>query len=203
VKHTPPTTLPQPSVSRETLARLDVFHALFLRWNPIINLVSRRDEAKLSERHIADSLQLLPLIPADADRAIDIGSGGGFPGLILAIASGLPFDLIEADGRKGAFLREAARETGARATIHTTRIETAVVPPAPLVTARALAPLPSLLDLAARLIAPGGVALFPKGARADEELTNARREWQMRVERFASQTDPGGVILRISEVARA
>ncbi len=190
-------------VSRETQARLDVFHALFLRWNPVINLVSRRDEARLGERHIQDSLQLLPLIPQGTDRAIDLGSGGGFPGLILAIASGLPFDLVEADGRKAAFLREAARETGARATVHAVRIERAEILPAPLVTARALAPLAELLALGGHLIAPGGFALFPKGEKAEEELTNAQAGWQMVVERFASKTDPAGVILRISEVARA
>jgi 16S rRNA (guanine527-N7)-methyltransferase len=200
VKHNPGAS---PAVSRETQARLDLFHALFLRWNPVINLVSRRDEARVGQRHIQDSLQLVPLIPGGTDRAIDLGSGGGFPGLILAIATGLPFDLVEADGRKAAFLREAARETGAPATVHAVRIEAADIAPARLLTARALAPLPELLELSARLVAPGGVALFPKGEKAQEELTNAQAKWQMVVERFASQTDPAGVILRISEVARA
>ena len=200
MKHNPGAS---PAVSRETQARLDLFHALFLRWNPVINLVSRRDEARVGQRHIQDSLQLVPLIPARTDRGIDLGSGGGFPGLILAIATGLPFDLVEADGRKAAFLREAARETGAPATVHAVRIEAADIAPARLLTARALAPLPELLELSARLVAPGGVALFPKGEKAQEELTNAQAKWQMVVERFASQTDPAGVILRISEVARA
>ncbi len=200
MKHNPGAS---PAVSRETQARLDLFHALFLRWNPVINLVSRRDEARVGQRHIQDSLQLVPLIPGGTDRAIDLGSGGGFPGLILAIATGLPFDLVEADGRKAAFLREAARETGAPATVHAVRIEAADIAPARLLTARALAPLPELLELSARLVAPGGVALFPKGEKAQEELTNAQAKWQMVVERFASQTDPAGVILRISEVARA
>lgn len=203
MKHSPADPSAFSGVSRETSERLAIFQALCLRWNPIINLVSRRDAPKLSARHIADSLQLAPLIPAGITRAIDIGSGGGFPGLILAIATGIHFELIESDARKCAFLREAARETGAQATIHTTRIEQAEVLPAMLLTARALAALPELLALAAPLIAPGGVALFPKGVRADEELTNARSQWQMRVERFPSQTDTGGVILRISEVARA
>lgn len=190
-------------VSRETQTRLEAFAALLLQWNARINLVSRADASEVWSRHIADSLQLLPLIPSGVSEATDLGSGGGFPGLILAIATGIRFTLVEADHRKAAFLREAARVTSAPAHIVVARIETADVPPAPLLTARALAPLPNLLHLAARFLAPGGTALFPKGANAEQELTAAMPTWNMTVERFASRTDPAGLILRLTDIARA
>jgi 16S rRNA (guanine527-N7)-methyltransferase len=177
------------------------FAALLLRWNRTVNLIARGDEPALWERHIADALQLIPFVPTRAKRGIDLGSGAGFPGLILSSATGIPFDLVEADQRKAAFLREAARMTGAPVRVHATRIEAASLEPAQLVTARALAPLPLLLRLAAPNIAPGGIALFPKGAGHDAELTAARREWHMAVERIPSRTAPGAVILKISELS--
>jgi 16S rRNA (guanine527-N7)-methyltransferase len=189
-------------VSRETYSALNAFAALLLRWNRTVNLISRRDEPDLWPRHISDSLQLVPLIPPGTQRGIDLGSGAGFPGLVLSIATRIPFDLIEADLRKAAFLRESARTTGAPATVHPVRAEAATVPPAPLVTARALAPLPDLLSLAAPFLASGGTCLFLKGANASSELTAAAAEWHMRVERVPSQTAPDACILRISDIAR-
>ncbi len=188
-------------VSRETIDRLEIFADVLFRWAARINLVSRKDLPHLWQRHILDALQLLPLIPLNTERATDIGSGAGFPGLILAIAAAIPFDLVEADQRKCAFLREAARATNAPVQIHACRIEALKVPPAPLITARALAPLGDLLSLAAPLTTPGGFFLFPKGADAEQELTGAGAAWNMRVERFPSALAGGGVILRISEVS--
>jgi 16S rRNA (guanine527-N7)-methyltransferase len=185
--------------SREALDR---FVALLLRWNQPINLVSRNDEPHIWDRHILDSLQLVPLLPPRAERGIDLGSGAGFPGLILAHATGIRFDLIEADQRKAAFLREAARLLKAPVHVHATRIESLPLAPAPVVTARALARLPQLLELAAPKLASGGVALFLKGARSSSELTDARCEWQMRVEQSPSRTAPGAVIYRVSELRR-
>jgi 16S rRNA (guanine527-N7)-methyltransferase len=121
---------------------------------------------------------------------------------VLAIATGIQFDLVEADQRKAAFLREAVRATGAPATVHAARVETISIRPAPLVTARAVAPLPILLSWATRLLAPGGVCLFPKGRTAATELTAAAGQWHMHVERFASPTDPQATILRLSEISR-
>ena len=190
------------SVSRETLDRLKLYGDHLLRWNGRINLVGRGEVAKLWTRHIADSLQIVPLIPSNTARGIDLGSGAGFPGLILAIATGIPFDLVESDQRKAAFLREAGRVTAAPISVHTARIEEVELEAAAIVTARALAPLNTLLGLAHRFIAPGGVALFPKGAEADRELTEAAAKWHMRVERFPSLTDPAGTILKLSEVQR-
>jgi 16S rRNA (guanine527-N7)-methyltransferase len=189
-------------VSRETLQRLEVYRDLLLRWNARINLISRSDAPHVWPRHIADSLQLAALIPGGTERAIDLGSGAGFPGLVLAIATGIAFDLIESDQRKAAFLREAVRLTDAPAKVHAVRIEVANVEPALLVTARALAPLPALLGLAHRFLLPDGVALFPKGAEVDRELTEAGAGWNMRVERFQSQTDGNAKIIKLSEVAR-
>jgi 16S rRNA (guanine527-N7)-methyltransferase len=141
-------------------------------------------------------------MPAAIARAIDLGSGGGIPGLVLAIATGVKFDLIEADKRKAAFLREAARVTDAPVTVHSERVERLFLAPADLVTARAFAPLPRLLDLGHKFLTPGGVFLLPKGESADRELTDARAEWNMKIEKFPSKTDPGATILRLSEVTR-
>jgi 16S rRNA (guanine527-N7)-methyltransferase len=135
-------------------------------------------------------------------RAIDLGSGGGFPGLVLAIATGIQFDLIESDRRKASFLRTAVRETGASATIHDCRVEDAPVSAADLITARALAPLPRILALAAPLLAPEGLCLLLKGAKADTEIAEAEQTWQMAVLKSPSQTGNDGVILSISNLRR-
>lgn len=190
------------SVSRETLPWVAEFAELLSKWNRRINLVSREDAPRLLTRHIQHSLELVPLIPVGTDRGADLGSGAGFPGLILAKQSGIHFDLIEADHRKAAFLREAVRLLGAPATVHAARAEALALPPAALVTARALAPLSRLLPLAEPFLQPSGTALFPKGPTVDSELTSVEPEWQMRVERFRSRSTPGAVILRITELRR-
>lgn len=182
----------------DALSRLRTFGELLLRWNGTLNLIAPKDMPVLWERHIEDSLQLAPLLPAGIDRAADLGSGGGFPGLVLAIATGVHFDLIESDRRKSSFLRTAILETGAPATVHACRIEHARLPPAPLVTARALAPLDRLLPLAAPLLAAGGTCLLLKGAKAAEEVAQAHAAWRMAVETIPSRTHDGGVILRIT-----
>jgi 16S rRNA (guanine527-N7)-methyltransferase len=191
------------STTNDLAARLDIFIQLLLRWNATVNLIAPGDAVVVRERHLADCLQLAPLMPAAATRAIDLGSGAGFPGLVLAIATGVPFDLVESDHRKAAFLREAARATAAPVTVHAKRIEDAVVAPATVVTARALARSPRLLALAAPKLADGGVCLFMKGAGADAELTEAARDWHMTVQKLPSRTEPSAHILRISEIARA
>ncbi len=191
------------STPNDLTARLAIFTDLLLRWNATVNLIAAGDAGVVRQRHIEDCLQLAPLMPKAASRAIDLGSGAGFPGLVLAIATGVTFDLIESDHRKAAFLREAARATAASVFVHTKRIEDAVPIPAALVTARALARLPRLLELAAPKLADGGTCLFMKGAGAEAELTEAARDWHMTVEKIPSRTDPSAHILRISEIARA
>lgn len=185
----------------ETRARLRLFADLLLRWNATLNLIAARDADVVWDRHILDSLQLAPLMPPGLSRAVDLGTGGGFPGLVLAIATSTPFDLIESDRRKASFLRTAVLETNAPATVHACRIEDAAILPARLVTARALAPLPRLLPLAARLLAADGVCLLLKGAKADHELAAASRDWSMSVERVPSRTHADGVVLRITNLA--
>ena len=184
------------------MAHLDIFCDLLLQWNRRINLISRADEVHLRHRHVQDSLALVQLIPPGLSHAIDIGTGGGFPGLILAIATGLHFHLVESDQRKCAFLREAARLTLATVTLHACRIEDAKVPAAPLITARALAPLPRLLSWAVPHLANTGICLFPKGRTVDEELASAQVNWTYKTERFTSPIDPSSTILRLSEISR-
>lgn len=188
------------SVSRETAERLDLLAALVRKWTPRINLIAPATVAELESRHIADSLQLWDLRPATLRNWIDLGSGGGFPGLVIAAcAPGLPVTLVESDQRKAVFLRTAAREMGLAPEVICARIE--AVPPRPfdVVSARALAPLDRLLPLARPFVAPGGVALFPKGRGADSELTAARTGWHIRAEAIPSRTDPAGTILRLLE----
>ncbi|MBP0444716.1 16S rRNA (guanine(527)-N(7))-methyltransferase RsmG [Roseomonas sp. SSH11] len=196
---------PDAVISRETEAGLDAFLALLLKWNARINLVAERDAATLRARHIADSLQLLPLLPPGGGPAADLGTGGGFPGLVLAIADrSRPWHLVESDRRKAAFLLAASAELGlSHVRVHAERIEAVQLLPLALVSARALAPLSVLLGHAARLLAPGGVAIFPKGRNAEAELTAAEAGWTMTAERFESRTEPGATILRISGICRA
>lgn len=192
-------------VSRETLARLETYATLLMRWQQRINLVARESLADLWHRHFLDSAQLLPLVPPGSARLVDLGSGAGFPGLTLAIMGVPDVHLIESDGRKAAFLREAARLSGAPVTIHAIRIEeaTPLAGTADVVTARALAPLDVLLGHAAPLLRPDGCCLFLKGARAADELTLARKAWNMDVHQVPSRSHPAGVVLKLKAIARA
>jgi 16S rRNA (guanine527-N7)-methyltransferase len=196
-----------PNVSRETIAKLEAYAAMLRKWQKAINLVSAATLDDLWRRHFLDSVQLLPFLapPGAGDGGItDLGSGAGFPGLVLAILSGRPTQLIESDQRKAAFLGEAARATGCadRVKIHAGRVEATKSWMAGTVTARALADLGQLLDWAAPFAGPDTVLLFPKGAKADEELTAAERVWKMVTERRRSITDPTGLILRLSQLER-
>ncbi len=196
-------------VSRETLAQLIVYKEFLEETQARLNLVGPATLPEAWSRHFFDSAQLLPLIPKTARRVIDLGSGAGFPGLVLAIlAPRLEVHLVEGNRHKAGFLAEVARRTGAarRVTIHATRIAHAtpkLAGSADVVTARALAELEELLGLAAPLLKPeGGIALFPKGARAEAELTRASKRWKMRAERIPSRSDPSGTVLRISSLVR-
>ena len=195
-------------VSRETSARLDALVAVLEKWSRTLNLVGKGTLAEVWTRHVEDSAQLWPLAPASARSWIDLGSGAGFPGLVIAALAAderpdLHVTLVESDTRKAAFLGAAAREMGVSVTIRDVRIEALEAPPADVVSARALASLDRLLDYAAPLLAPGGVCLFPKGAGHASELTEARRRWQCRVVAHPSRTDPAAVVLEIQELARA
>lgn len=195
-------------VSRETEERLGILADLLLRWTARINLVAPDSLADLKRRHIEDSAQLLPLAPPDWGHWADLGSGAGFPGLVVAIlAQELPgarrVTLVESDGRKSAFLRTVLRETGVAADVLTARIENLSPLSADVVSARALAPLPRLLDLAAPHMAPGATAIFPKGRRADDEVKEALERWRFTCQKISSATDDEAVILKLGEIERA
>lgn len=195
-------------VSRETLERLGVLAGLLERWTPRINLVSRSSVANLWARHIADSVHLHAVAPGAVAHWADLGSGGGFPGLVVAILSmesGSPgrVTLVESDHRKCAFLRTVIRETGAPATVRAARIEELPPLDARVVSARALAPLGDLLGHAERHLAAGGTGIFPKGASWQKDLEDARRQWNFTHRVDKSETEPGSVILSVQGVSRA
>ncbi len=187
-------------VSRETLERLELYAGLLRQWQPRINLVGPATLPDLWRRHFLDSAQLWPLCLESTHRLVDLGSGAGFPGLVLAILGVPEVHLVESDHRKVAFLRTVAAATGTQVTVHAMRIE--AVPPllADVVTARALAPLASLLAYAVPCLGPSGVCLFLKGQQVESEIADAGRRWTMGVERLPSRTDSSGVILRIDRV---
>ena len=195
-------------VSRETSERLKTFEALVHKWNPAINLVSRNSLAQLRERHILDSIQVYKAAPHNFDHWVDLGSGGGFPGIVIAILAAEAFPtqratLIESDTRKAMFLRTALRETGVPATVLAERIEVAEPQNAQIVSARALADLTDLLGYAARHLAPEGVAIFPKGATWRDEVEAAKSQWNFSMEVVTSKLDPDAAILSITGVSRA
>ena len=188
-------------VSRETFERLVVFEALLRRWNSRINLIGRGTLGQIRERHIADSLQLLDHLPP-AGSIVDLGSGAGFPGLVVGLASGRPVTLVEADTRKAAFLREAARMTRTDAAVVACRIEDTTLRNIDVVLARALAPVRPLCALAYPMLAASGSCLFLKGAEVERELTDAEREWQMSATRHPSRVTPEGCVLELRHLKR-
>ena len=193
-------------VSRESQERLEIYVNLLLQWQTRINLIGPATRDEIWIRHIADALQLLPLLPQSVQRLADLGSGAGIPGLVLAIVRPLEAHLFESNHKKAAFLREAARQTGARVRIHTVRIEMAQAIAKTIkveaVTARALAVLPKLLDYAESFLKNGAVGYFHKGQDVDAELTDATKSWKMQVEKHPSLTDSRGVILVVKEAHR-
>ena len=192
------------NVSRETLQRLEVYAGLLVKWQAKINLVGSATLPDLWRRHFLDSAQLLPLLPAAGGTLVDLGSGAGFPGLVLAIMTDWRVHLLDSDQRKCAFLRQVALDCGVldRVTIHPKRIEQVTGIAADVVTARACAPLDELLKLAEPFIGEKGTGLFLKGAQAEEELTQAQRHWTMRLDRRESISDPAGKILIVSHLKR-
>jgi 16S rRNA (guanine527-N7)-methyltransferase len=190
-------------VSRETEKRLDMFVEALLLWQQKQNLVASSTLPVIWTRHIADSLQLLPLAP-DARVWVDFGSGGGFPGIPIACAladkSGAIVHLVESNGKKAAFLREAVRITGVNAVVHQERAENfakSCAEPVEVVTARALSPLKLLCDQTFPLIAKGALGLFPKGQDVDAELTEAAKYWTVEATKVPSKTSQEGTILVI------
>ncbi len=181
--------------------RLRLHVETLLKWQPRINLVAKSTLADIWHRHVLDSLQLVPLLPGTARSVIDLGSGAGFPGLVLSAARPvLDVSLVEADHRKSAFLLEASRVAGTSVKVITQRIEAVSPTPVDIVTARALAPLPKLLEWAAKFQHGHTICLFHKGEGLDSELTEAARHWMMDLDRVPSVTAPGAAIVRVARL---
>lgn len=196
-------------VSRETENRLALFVDLLLRWRNRINLIAPSTVRTVWTRHVADSLQLLPLAP-EAKVWVDLGSGGGFPGMPIACAlanePGARIHLVESNGKKAAFLREAVRITRVPGEVYQLRAENfgdSFREPVHAVCARALAPLKTLCDQAFPLIARGAVGLFPKGQDVDAELTEAAKYWSIQATKVPSKTSPEGWIIVVRGLAEA
>jgi len=194
-------------VSRETEERLEAFVAMLLKWNGAINLIGKATVETVWSRHIVDSLQLLDLTDAAEGHWADLGSGGGLPGLVLAIAArderpGLRFTLVESDARKAAFLATASRSLAPLVRVLAQRVEAAPPLQADVLSARALAPLPALLEMSARHLSPQGLALLPKGANWRAEVTAALESWRLSHEIHPSLTDPAAVVLKIRGISR-
>jgi len=189
------------NVSRETLAKLEVYEAMLRQWQNTINLISSSTLHDVWRRHFFDSGQLCPLL-LNAETIVDIGSGGGFPGLVVAIMTDAPVYLVESDNRKATFLREVSRATSANANILAGRAESLPPRPAAAVTVRALAPLPKLLSLVEPWVQPGGRCYFLKGSTFEEELTDAKKIWDISYDLVPSRSDPSGTILRVKEFRR-
>ena len=194
------------NVSRETSDRLVAFSALVEKWTPRINLISKSSLGDLWDRHILDSAQIFDLAP-QSGHWVDLGSGGGFPGIVVAILSkgkGLDhqFTLVESDQRKGAFLRTTSRELGLGVSVLSQRIEDAAPQNADILTARALADLPMLLLFAERHLRSNGTALFPKGETWTKEHSDAQIRWSYRFEAIKSRTNAAAAVLKIQEIKR-
>ena len=195
-------------VSRETLQRLETYEDLLRRWQPAVNLVGAATLKFIWRRHFLDSLQVFDMVPDAQGVWLDLGSGAGFPGLVCAIAAkerslDLEFELVESDVRKCAFIREVARQTATDIRVHNMRIERLAPRSARIISARALAPLPRLLELAAPHLRPDGICVFQKGASYRDELETASAHWQMNAEILPSVTASESVILRIRNLAHA
>ncbi|SHL53474.1 16S rRNA (guanine527-N7)-methyltransferase [Roseovarius litoreus] len=198
---------PDLNVSRETLERLTIYEVLLRKWTPRINLVARSTLPDLWQRHFVDSIQIYDLAPHPVDHWVDLGSGAGFPGLLMAILSletGSPkrTTLVESDVRKCVFLNTVIRETGARADVINDRIEN--IPPleANVLSARALADLTTLLGFAERHMRADGTAIFPKGENWQKEVEAAQTAWTFTHRLAKSKTETGPVIMTITGVAR-
>jgi len=195
------------NVSRETTARLNAFEALVRKWNPTINLISKGSLQDIRARHICDSAQLFDLAPGGARHWVDLGSGGGFPGVVIAIlmAEANPdgrVTLVESDQRKSAFLQTALRVTSVNGVVISKRIEELAPMEADVLSARALGDLGKLLPFAARHLKPGGTALFPKGKTWKAEIDSVKSQWNFEHRVDMNDLEPDAAILSIQGVSR-
>ena len=194
------------NVSRETIERLETYVELLERWNPKINIVAKSTISDVWARHIVDSAQVSFIPKQRVDHWVDLGSGGGFPGLVVAIlkaeSESAKVTLVESDNRKSAFLRAVARETGVNVSVISERIEKTEPLNADILSARALAPLPMLLGFCERHLQRDGIAVFSKGSNFRQELEDAQKQWMFSVVETPSLTDKSSVILKIGDIQR-
>ena len=193
-------------VSRETFERLEAYVALIEKWNPKINLVSRSSLPEIWDRHIWDSAQIFD-IAVEGSVWADFGSGGGLPGIVLAIFAkelrpDMQFYLVESDQRKCAFLRNVVREIGLNVKVHAERIEVLDPIGASVISARALTDLNGLLEFVERHSAKNGVAILPKGETWEKEILQAQENWSFEYEEITSKTNNDAAILKIKDFAR-
>jgi 16S rRNA (guanine527-N7)-methyltransferase len=186
----------------EVLAKLDRYAELLAEWNQRFNLVAPSTIPHIWSRHFLDSCQLLPLIPETHRILVDLGSGAGFPGLVLAILGVSEVHLVESTGKKAEFLRLVAKTLGLNAVIHQSRAENLRGLKADIITARALAPLNELLPLAVPLMKKDSLCLFLKGQKAEAELTEAKKSWMFDCTRTQSLSDSSGTILAIRNIRK-
>lgn len=192
-------------VSRETMNRLSDYATLLIKWQSRINLIARSTSAQIWSRHMLDSAQLLDHIPEKCAYWLDLGSGGGFPGLVCAAIAHehhpeVQFALVEADQRKATFLREASRHMRLSVEVHNCRILDLAPQSADVISARALAPLAKLCEMAHIHLAPAGICLFPKGARHADEYAAASKDWLFAHDLMPSVTETDAAVLKIKEL---
>ena len=195
-------------VSRETEDKLDALCALVVKWNPAINLVSKTTLPEIWSRHVLDSAQLFAFVPSYACNWLDLGSGAGFPGLVLAILAedlkpNFNITLVESDQRKAVFLSEAVRTLAATASVKCQRIEDLLPQNANIVSARALAPLEVLCGFAKTHLSANGIAIFPKGVNYESEIAKARASWRFSIQTTPSHSDPTAAIISLKDIVNA
>lgn len=184
-------------VSRETINQFKEYLILLEKWQPRINLVSDSTLPQAWQRHILDSAQLVAFYPPNTKHILDVGSGAGFPGLVLAIMGGVHVDVVESDERKAIFLSTVIRSLGLPAKVYNQRIETLPNLAPDVITARALAPLPKLLKLIQIQLTDDNVCLFLKGASLEDELTKLQSYTNMHFKTYPSLSASNGVVLEM------
>ena len=194
-------------VGATTVARIEQFIELVLKWNSAINLVGRSTALQIWERHVLDSVQIFKCAAPDQRVWLDLGSGGGFPGIVIAILADeffphLRVHLVESDKRKAVFLSESGRQLGLKLTVHANRIQDLAPQQADVVSARALAPLDDLCAYAMPHLKSNGMCAFPKGASAQEEIETARKKWCFDIDQVPSITDSRASVLFLKDLKR-
>lgn len=195
------------NVSRETIDRLKEFEKLVLKWTKHINLIAPATTPDIWDRHIVDSIQLYQYSPKPFKSWADLGSGGGFPGIVLAIVArqmvpDAQFTLVESDTRKATFLRTSIRELDLNANVVADRLENAEPIGADVISARALSPLTGLFSMITRHIGPNGIAIIPKGRAYEAEIAKAKENWRFDLQCQPSITDPEARILIVKDIER-